>query len=437
MGSSVSVAGAGQTINPRRTRESPRKTPVKESVLLQEELTYELDAVAKSRIFDSLKSKFIVEFAMVERGEFSQREKARFLDDLYEEVKRLSKSTNTGVSTASEYVAQYSPRKIDPKKHERERFCERPEDVVAPRFKEAYDGERTVYVRGLGEDGVPGTDDVHLKNPGLKGGMAFFLNGDVVFSDTGNDRLVILRGTDGQRLGSFGTSGSKPGQLNKPTGVAVSKEGLVLVADTGNHRLQVFSREGKYVKTIGLGLGRMLGEFNKPTGVAFSKHNTIAVADSGNHRIQLIRFVDGVPQFAFGGCGKENGMFSDPRDVSFWNDGMIAVADYGNNRVQIHFMLDGSYERTIGMDSFGIHVNGVGPTSVAVDKFENIAIACARTPSTESCVLIYDRFGEGIGQLLRGSLKSEKSLSIACDPSSVGAGTYAVADPESHTVLLA
>jgi DNA-binding beta-propeller fold protein YncE len=62
--------------------------------------------------------------------------------------------------------------------------------------------------------------------------------------------------------GSFGSTGSGPGQLSTPAGVAVNEaSGDVYVVDAGNDRVEVFDRAGKYVSQItgpsGTGTGKL------------------------------------------------------------------------------------------------------------------------------------------------------------------------------------
>ena len=54
----------------------------------------------------------------------------------------------------------------------------------------------------------------------------------------------------GQWLGSFGTPGDGPGQLNTPHSIASDAQDRIYVADRGNRRIQVFDTEGKVVRQI-------------------------------------------------------------------------------------------------------------------------------------------------------------------------------------------
>ncbi len=55
---------------------------------------------------------------------------------------------------------------------------------------------------------------------------------------------------DGEWLGSFGTPGDGPGQLNTPHSIAVDAQNQIYVADRGNRRIQVFDVDGKLLRQI-------------------------------------------------------------------------------------------------------------------------------------------------------------------------------------------
>ena len=52
-----------------------------------------------------------------------------------------------------------------------------------------------------------------------------------------------------------GSGGGGAGQLDFPTGVAVSGSGDVYVADTFNHRVDEFTQAGVFVRAFGKGVG--------------------------------------------------------------------------------------------------------------------------------------------------------------------------------------
>jgi sugar lactone lactonase YvrE len=128
-----------------------------------------------------------------------------------------------------------------------------------------------------------------------------------------------------------GVSGSGPGQLTSPRGVAVTPSGNIWVADTGNSRIQKFSWTGSYMNTISL-LGSE-GQLKEPTGVAVAPDGSIWVADTGNNRVaQWNSSLTFVRKFGSGGPGSRE--FNSPRAIEVDTKGNVWVADKGNSRVK-------------------------------------------------------------------------------------------------------
>ena len=100
-------------------------------------------------------------------------------------------------------------------------------------------------------------------------------------TDTYNDTVVELP-RSGQAVERFGGTGSRPGRLHSPRGVAVSSSGTIYVADSGNHRVDIFAPGGKSIGTIRKGL-------DAPTDVLLAERHGAAtilyVADSGSGRV--------------------------------------------------------------------------------------------------------------------------------------------------------
>ncbi len=68
-------------------------------------------------------------------------------------------------------------------------------------------------------------------------------------------------------------------RLQRPSGLAVLGDGSVVVTDTGNNRLRVLRNQK--LETLGL------TDLNHPTGLATVGSSLVAVADSGNNRVLL------------------------------------------------------------------------------------------------------------------------------------------------------
>ena len=61
-------------------------------------------------------------------------------------------------------------------------------------------------------------------------------------SDTGNNRIQLLRTDDGTHMHTFGSKGEEDGNFNYPVGLFLTPDGKMLfVADRNNHRVQLFT----------------------------------------------------------------------------------------------------------------------------------------------------------------------------------------------------
>ncbi|HJX38986.1 MAG TPA: PA14 domain-containing protein, partial [Anaerolineae bacterium] len=72
-------------------------------------------------------------------------------------------------------------------------------------------------------------------------------SGNVYVANTGGN-VVDKVSPDGELLGSYGSAGLGPGNLNQPTDVAVDDAGNLYVVDTENKRVQVLDGEGRYLR---------------------------------------------------------------------------------------------------------------------------------------------------------------------------------------------
>jgi sugar lactone lactonase YvrE len=111
-------------------------------------------------------------------------------------------------------------------------------------------------VREIGQPGEA-TDLGDSPDPTLQPGLFFgprgiAVSGDEIYvTDTGNERVQVFA-SDGTFLRAFGGTGSEPGQLIEPVGIAVGPDDLVYVADSGNQRLSIFSKDGEAVDQIAI-----------------------------------------------------------------------------------------------------------------------------------------------------------------------------------------
>ncbi len=153
-------------------------------------------------------------------------------------------------------------------------------------------------VQLIGFDGMPR----RTYGPSLNGGLSNELdsprgvaispaNGLLYVASGASDRIVAIDPLTGLRVLMFGSTGSGPGQLELPGGIAIDAAGRVYVADINNHRVQRFSALGQPQGLWG-GEGTGLGEFEHPVGVATDCRGTVWVSDRDNNRVQRFTLTD-------------------------------------------------------------------------------------------------------------------------------------------------
>ncbi|MEA3407041.1 MAG: TIGR03663 family protein [Chloroflexota bacterium] len=150
---------------------------------------------------------------------------------------------------------------------------------------------------------------------------------------------------------AFGSSGSGPGQLNRPKGIGVDEDGNVYVADTHNHRIQVFDGDGQFLRQWGAE-GNQSGQFKEPWGVTVGPEGDIYIADTWNHRIQVFD-VRGQLKRVWGTFGEvkdpmgSGDLLYGPRDLVVDAEGNLYVTDTGNKRV-IKYDAEGNMIKAVG-----------------------------------------------------------------------------------------
>jgi NHL repeat len=80
--------------------------------------------------------------------------------------------------------------------------------------------------------------------------MAWDPAGNVYISDGYINSRVAKADKNGRWLKSWGSKGSKPGELTTPHSIAADAQGNIYVADRGNRRIQVFDGEGNLLRVM-------------------------------------------------------------------------------------------------------------------------------------------------------------------------------------------
>ena len=201
-------------------------------------------------------------------------------------------------------------------------------------------------------------------------GVAVNESGQMIVIDR-TECSVSVFDTNGEKVRSFGRSGSEPGQMSYPMGVALTATGDILICDQSNHRIQLFSSEGKTVKCVGTrGSGHL--QFY-PVCVAVHPHSSMVyVTEYSNHRVQILN-ADLTFYSTFGSKGLGNGQFNSPYGVCFDRTGNVYVADRYNHRVQV-FTARGEYVQQFGKKGDGEGELGL-PVGIAIDSSDIVYVS--------------------------------------------------------------
>jgi hypothetical protein len=146
----------------------------------------------------------------------------------------------------------------------------------------------------------------------------------------------------GKLISSFGSQGTREGQLVDPSDILIGPEGNVYVLNTGNNRIDVFKTDGTFVRVFGNDIKPPLAH---PKSFTFTKDFELFVTDTGNNR--LVAFgLDGKHLYSTGSSSpsrtkntigdywKDLGTFNRPTKIRSSGDKLF-VLDAGNLRLQI------------------------------------------------------------------------------------------------------
>jgi sugar lactone lactonase YvrE len=149
---------------------------------------------------------------------------------------------------------------------------------------------------------------------------------------------VVVMTTEGEVLSRWGARGEGPGQLNFPTGVALTPDGSVLVVDALNFRIARFSADGTWAGSFGA-RGDTGAELARPKAVAADGRGRVYVTDAQRDLV-LVYAADGTFEYSLGASGTEPGRLALPAGVAVSSD-RIYVCDSHNARVQVFEIIGG------------------------------------------------------------------------------------------------
>lgn len=207
-----------------------------------------------------------------------------------------------------------------------------------------------------------------LKNENAKGvtllkkpsGITLYRD-TIYIADKSLDKVVMFS-KGGDYLGSFGSSGSGPGELSNPQGIFVN-QGVIYVADYSNDRIQVFGPNGVYMGAIG-DTGNKETTLKSPTDVAVDPYGLIYAIDGSSNQVKIFK-----PNGEY--SGKLSGVV-EPKALAIAPDSIL-VTDQENCSV-LKFAFNG--ERLLSFGSMG-KSNGqfLKIAGVAADSRGNVYVA--------------------------------------------------------------
>lgn len=167
------------------------------------------------------------------------------------------------------------------------------------------------------------------------------------------DCVVTLVVRDGFRsvehVRAFGSAGSDSGQFDLPWDVCVSVDGdHLFVVDFRNNRVQVVrATDGAHVRTIGACVNDA-GRLWNPSNLCLSRDGILLFVSDLEHRVQVFRAADGMHVRTIGSKGSGADQLFFPRGVCLSpDDERLYVVDSENRRVQVYRAADGAHMRSI------------------------------------------------------------------------------------------
>ncbi len=249
------------------------------------------------------------------------------------------------------YVADSSSATIvvfDVPRRKTFRFGARKPAVLVNPSGLALDAEMNVYVADARRREVLVFDSLGLFKRTIGGpidlerptGVAVSRDGGLIYvidrsNNESNNHRVVIYGKDGTKIRVIGTRGDGEGQFNVPLQAAVAPDGTLYVLDAGNFRVQAFDREGNFLRAFG-GPGVNLGNFARPRGIAVDDDGKIYVSDAGFNNFQIFQ-PDGQLLLAVGQTGADSspGRYGLLNGIAVDETGHVYVTDQLFNKVEV------------------------------------------------------------------------------------------------------
>jgi DNA-binding beta-propeller fold protein YncE len=153
--------------------------------------------------------------------------------------------------------------------------------------------------------------------------------------DTVAHTIRVLDTRSGEVLATLGGEprSGREGEFHTPYAVAYDDEGYLYVSDYLNFRIQVFDPAGDVELVFGR-IGDRPGDLNRPRGLAVDAAAGVIFEVDGAFQLVQMFNLDGEILMWFGGPGTGPGGFDLPSGIALRGD-LLAVADTLNSRVQV------------------------------------------------------------------------------------------------------
>lgn len=173
---------------------------------------------------------------------------------------------------------------------------------------------------------------------------------ELLIADVANGEVEVWS-AGGKFLRVLAQKGKEPGQLNRPTNLAVTPDRSIAVSDTTSSVVNVYDRKGKYLRSVGAP-GDLPGFFARPKGLAVDANGILYVVDAQWQSVQMFS-PKGKFLMLFGEPGRTPGSMSIPAciiidktllplfasyvDPSFKADYLVFVSNqYDKNKIGVY-----------------------------------------------------------------------------------------------------
>ncbi len=214
--------------------------------------------------------------------------------------------------------------------------------------------------------------DMPESDVGNPEGICVLANGHIAVADTHYHRVVVFDAS-GHVLKMIGQEGQADGDFYWPVAVVEDDQGNRFVSEYGgSNRVQKFDNDWQHMLTFG-GIGDRPGEFQRPSGMAWHD-GRLYIVDAFNDRIQVFdghgRFLDIL------GTQDETSRLHYPYDIAVGPRHELWVIEYGAGRIS-RFNLDGGLLGRFGSTGSGPNQFGT-PWGLAVDSSGRVWVADTR-----------------------------------------------------------